>query len=256
MDLGLASKAALVTGSSRGIGRAIAEALAHEGARVCLAARTPEALHQVAAELRGRGATVAVVAGDVTSEAGARQAVEATVAAFGGFDVLVNNVGGSRGAGRFDETSAEQWREVVDANLMSAVHCSRHAVAWMKQHGGGAIVHISSLFGREYGPSASYVAAKSAVIALAKEMGLDLARHGIRVNSVAPGSILFPGGSWDKRQQEDPARIQAMLERELPFGRFGTPEEVAAAVVFLCSSKASWVTGACLPVDGGQGRAL
>jgi 3-oxoacyl-[acyl-carrier protein] reductase len=171
-------------------------------------------------------------------------------------DVLVNNAGGSLGSGPFDVATGEDWRRVLDLNLMSAVWCSQAAVAWMKAHGGGAIVHVSSICGREYCTSAAYSAAKAGMIGLSKEMATDLARHGIRVNAVAPGSILFPGGSWDRRQQKDPQRIQQMIDTELPWRRFGTPEEVASVVTFLCSAQASWMSGACVVVDGAQGRAF
>lgn len=255
MDLELTGKAALVTGSSRGIGRAIATALSREGARVCLSARGAEALEQTAEQLRAAGAQVATVVGDVATPEGALAAVDAAVRAFGTLDILVNNVGGSGGAGSFDQATAAQWMQVLDRNLMAAVWCSQRAVELMRERG-GCIVHINSIYGREYGSSAPYTAAKAALSALTKEMAIDLARYRIRVNGVAPGSILFPGGSWDRRQKAQPEKVEKMVREELPWGRFGTPEEVADVVTFFCSERARWVTGATLPVDGGQGRAF
>jgi 3-oxoacyl-[acyl-carrier protein] reductase len=256
MDLDLKGRAALVTGSSRGIGRAIATALAREGVRVCLSARGAEGLEATAAELRASGAEVVTVAGDVATPEGAAAAVGTAVRAFGALDVLVNNVGGSGGVGAFDVATAPQWKDVLDRNLLAAVWCSQHAVEYMKARGGGCIVHINSIYGREYGTSAPYTTAKAGLTALTKEMAIDLARHRIRVNGVAPGSILFPGGSWDRRRQAQPEKVEKLVREELPWGRFGTPEEVADVVVFLCSERARWVTGATVPVDGGQGRAF
>lgn len=256
MDLGLSKKAALVVGASRGIGKAIASALAAEGARVFLVARGAQDLALAAEAIRRAGGEAATLSADVATEAGAQAAVDGCLAAFGAVDVLVNNAGGSVGSGPFDVATGEDWRRVLDLNLMSAVWCSQRAVGWMKAHGGGAIVHVSSICGREYCTSAPYSAAKAAMIGLAKEMAVDLAAHGIRVNSVAPGSILFPGGSWDRRQQKEPQRIQKMIDTELPWHRFGTPEEVASVVTFLCSGRASWMSGACVVVDGAQGRAF
>ncbi|MCP3059110.1 SDR family oxidoreductase [Myxococcus sp. K38C18041901] len=256
MNLELKGKAALVTGSSRGIGRAIAATLAKEGARVCLSARGAEALEATAKELRSSGASITTVVADVATKEGAKAAVDAAVQAFGSLDILVNNVGGSGGAGAFDMATAEQWSTVLHVNLLSAVWCSQAAVDVMRANSGGCIIHINSIYGREYATSAPYTTAKAGLTALTKEMAVDLARHHIRVNGVAPGSILFPGGSWDKRQKADPEKVARMVRNELPWGRFGTPEEVADVVVFLCSERARWVTGATLPVDGGQGRAF
>jgi 3-oxoacyl-[acyl-carrier protein] reductase len=165
-------------------------------------------------------------------------------------------VGGSGGAGAFDQATTAQWKDVLDRNLLAAVWCSQRAVELMRERGGGCIVHINSIYGREYASSAPYTAAKAGLTALTKEMAVDLARHRIRVNGVAPGSIFFPGGSWDRRQKAQPEKVEKLLREEIPWGRFGTPEEVADVVVFLCSERASWVTGATLPVDGGQGRAF
>lgn len=255
MDLQLKGKVALVTGSSRGIGRGIAESLLKEGATVCLCARGAETLEATRAELSKLG-TVSAVPADLSTKAGADAAVAHTLKTFGRVDILVNNVGGSRGTGSFDKVDEAGWREVMTSNLDSAVNASRSAVEWMKPNGGGVIVHITSIYGREYAPSAPTTAAKSALIALAKEMAVDLARYNIRVNSVAPGSILFPGGTWDKRQKSDPERIQKMISEQLPFGRFGKLEEVSDVVAFLCSPRASWVSGACVVIDGAQGRAF
>jgi len=256
MDLGLKGKAVLVTGSSRGIGLATARAFGREGARVMLTGRTAKTLEAAHAALEGEGISAAFALGDLTTPDGARAAVERTLEAFGALDVLVNNAGGSLGSGSFELVDEPTWSQVLALNLDTAVRCSRHAVAWMKAHGGGVILHVGSVYGREYGPSAAYVAAKGALVALAKEMAVDLAKYGIRVNSVAPGSILFEGGSWDRRQKANPDAVAEMVRRELPWGRFGTPEEVADTLVFLASPRASWVAGACLPIDGAQGRAL
>ncbi|RKH35310.1 SDR family NAD(P)-dependent oxidoreductase [Corallococcus sicarius] len=256
MELGITGKTALVTGSSRGIGRAIATVLSREGAKVCVCARHLEPLEAIAKELRSEGAQVATVVADVATQAGAYSAVDSAVRAFGALDILVNNVGGSGGAGAFDVASSEQWADVLQRNLMSAVWCSQRAVPLMRATGGGSIIHLSSIFGREYATSAPYSAAKAGLIAMTKEMAVDLAPHRIRVNAVAPGSIFFPGGSWDKRQQRDPEAVARMVREQIPWGRFGTPEEVADVVAFLASERAKWVTGSTLPVDGGQGRAF
>ncbi len=256
MDLELTGRTALIIGASRGIGRAIAASLAREGARVALVARGEEALRATVAELRATGVEAHAIVGDVSTEAGAQEAVGEAIETLGGVGVLVNNAGGSLGSGTFEKATAAQWREVLDLNLMAAVWCSQAAVGWMHEHGGGAIVNVSSICGREYCSTAPYMAAKAALIAMTKEMSVSLARHRIRVNSVAPGSVMFPGGSWDRRAKADPERIQKMQRDELPMGRFGTPEEVADVVTFLCSARAGWMTGACVPVDGAQGRAL
>jgi 3-oxoacyl-[acyl-carrier protein] reductase len=182
-----------------------------------------------------------------------QQVIDRAVEAFGGLDVLVNNVG-LAGGGGLVETTDEQWQEAVDQTLMPAVRASRLAVPHMERRGGGAIVMIASIFGREAGGRMTYNAVKAAEISLAKALAQQLAPLHIRVNSVSPGSILFEGGSWWRRQQADPAGIAEFVRRELPFGRFGTPGEVGDVVAFLCSPRASWISGTSVVVDGCQSR--
>jgi len=258
MDLELTGKVAIVTGSSRGLGLASATALVQEGCRVTICARGEARLDEAAGELRQLAADdsrVLPVAADLASVDGVGAVMARTVETFGGLDILVNNVGLARGASITDTSDAE-WHEALDQTLFPAVRASRLAVPHMRRRGGGAIVMIASIWGRESGGRMTYNAVKAAEISLAKSMAQQLASDNIRVNSVAPGSILFPGGSWHLRQQEDPAGIAAFVRRELPFGRFGRPEEVGAVVAFLVSPRASWISGASVPVDGCQSRSL
>jgi 3-oxoacyl-[acyl-carrier protein] reductase len=258
MDLGLQGKVALVTGASRGIGRAIARSLAAEGSKVVLAARGASGLEEATTEVRAIGgapdSAMGVVA-DVGDPAAVAALIAATLSAHGGLDIVVNNVGGS-GARDLAGADEEDLRAVLDRNLFPALRVSRAALPHLRARGGGVIAMIASIYGREAGGGPSYNVAKAAEISLAKAMGRELARENIRVFSVAPGSILFPGGGWDRRQKADPEGIAAFVARELPAGRFGRPEEVADVVTFLCSPRAAWVTAACLPVDGGQSRAF
>ena len=258
MDLELADKVAIVTGASRGLGLASAMALAAEGCRVAVCARGEVKLAEAGAALRavaGAEDRILPVVADVSSAAGVEDVVRRTVETFGRLDILVNNVGLARGSTIVDTTDAE-WQEALDQTLFPAIRMSRQSIPHMRKRGGGSIVMIASIWGRESGGRMTYNAVKAAEISLAKSMAQQLARDHIRVNSVAPGSILFPGGSWAKRQQDDPTGIADFVMRELPFGRFGHAEEVGNVVAFLVSSKASWISGASVPVDGCQGRSL
>jgi 3-oxoacyl-[acyl-carrier protein] reductase len=256
VDLGYAGKLCLVAGASRGIGRAIALQLAREGSRVAAIARgAPDlaALTPVLAAAGGGPHTTLVA--DIATPEGADAALDGAVRTLGGLDVVIANVGKSfarTAAGMDDADLAKS----LEFNLWTAARIAQRAVPHLVARGGGTITMISSIWGREAGGAPGYNVAKAGVIALAKALAKDYAPQRVRVNCVAPGSILFPGGGWDRRQQADPAAIADMVRRELPFGRFGTPEEVADVVAFVASPRASWLAGACIVVDGAQSHAF
>lgn len=250
MDLQLKGKNILITGGSKGIGKAIAHMLIAEGANVAIAARDPEILQQAKEELGGK---TTIFPADITNAAERQNLIQTFMKEFGRLDVLVNNAGGSNGAGA-TETEMELFYDAMELNYFSAVHLSKLAVEHMKLAGGGAIVNITSVFGRESGGKVTYNNAKSALISFTKSLADEVIPYGIRVNSVAPGSILHETGNWKKRLEANPEEINAFVKNEIPAGRFGTPEEVANVVAFLASDKASWIVGASITVDGGQSR--
>jgi 3-oxoacyl-[acyl-carrier protein] reductase len=253
MDLRLEDKVVIVTGASRGIGKAMALGFATEGAKLSICGRTQATLEEAANEIRSLGAEVFARTADVTRSGDVETFVRETVERYGQIHVLINNVGGSRWTPTREISDAE-WHELLDVNLVSAARMSRAVIPMMQKQGGGVIIMISSIYGRESGGHMTYNAAKAAEISMAKSLARELAPYNIRVNSVAPGSILFPGGGWDRRMKADPETIAAFVKSDMPLGRFGKPEEIADVVVFLASERASLVTGACINVDGCQSR--
>jgi 3-oxoacyl-[acyl-carrier protein] reductase len=253
MDLGLTGRIGLVTGGSRGIGRAIVLRLASEGVRVGICGRSGETIEATLSELRAQGVPAHGVVADGTCPGDVERFVDESAAALGGADLLVANVGGSSGQDLVASTP-EDWVRTFDLNLFHAVRAIRAAVPHMQQRGGGSIVSIASISGWKPGPKAQYGATKAGEIFLAGALAWELAPLRIRVNTVSPGSIMFPGGGWDRFRAAQSERFTEFERREFPWGRLGTPEEVADVVVFLLSERAAWINGANIAVDGAQGR--
>ena len=257
MDLELTNKVAVITGSSRGLGLASARALLDEGCSVAICARGKEQLEASAKELKARSDEnrVLAVSADLSEVTGVEHVIQKAVETFGGLDILVNNVGRAGGSGVV-ETTDDEWQLAFNETLYPAIRASRLTVPHLRKRGGGVILMIASIWGRESGGRMTYNAVKASEISLAKSMAQQLAADNIRVNSVAPGSISFPGGTWHRRQQSDPQAMEEFIRENLPFGRFGRAEEVGAVVAFLASPRASWISGASVTVDGCQSKSL
>jgi 3-oxoacyl-[acyl-carrier protein] reductase len=249
MNLNLKGKKVLVTGGSKGIGEAIAYAFLEEGAVVGIAARGEDALK----EAKEKHPSIHTYQCDVTRESEREALLSNFINEHGAIDILINNAGGSNGS-TVMETDMEDFAQAMQLNYFSAVHLSKLTATEMKKQQQGAIINITSIFGRESGGKVTYNNAKAALISFTKSFADEVIKHGIRVNSVAPGSILHPTGNWQRRLDENPEKINEFVQDEIPAGRFGTVEEVANVVTFLASEKASWVVGASLNVDGGQSK--
>ncbi|GAA0498190.1 glucose 1-dehydrogenase [Salinibacillus aidingensis] len=252
MDLQLQGKHVLVTGGSKGIGKAIAKEFLEEGARVSIAARNLNDLEKTKEEL-GQG--ISIYQTDITNADEREKLMQSFVNEHGSIDVLINNAGGSKGA-NITDTEMDLFYDTLELNYFSAVHLSKLATEHMRKNNSnsGSIINITSIYGRESGGKPTYNNAKSALISFTKALADEVVADGVRVNSIAPGSILHETGNWQKRIEADPEGMKQFVKREIPGGRFGTPEEIANVAVFLASEKASWVVGTSINVDGGQSK--
>jgi 3-oxoacyl-[acyl-carrier protein] reductase len=256
MDLKLTDRVALVAGSSRGIGRAIAAALLAEGARVCITGRDAASLAETAAALRAAqpGAQIHEAAGDLTDAAIIAATVAAIQKRWGRLDILVANLGSGSGKIGWDLDEAE-WERLFNLNFFGSVRLAQACIPAMTK--GGSIVFISSIAGVEALPAPlPYSAAKAALLNYSKNLSRTVADRKIRVNAIAPGNIFFPGGSWEKHLARNPASVEEFIAKEVPQQRFGAPEEIASLAAYLCSDAAGFATGGCYVMDGGQTRSL
>lgn len=252
MDLGLQDRNCVVIGGSRGIGRSIALGLAEEGANVAICARDEGDLRATESEISAKGVQAYAHSCDVADPAALSDFLDAARKELGSVDALVHNAS-ALAVG----PTLSDWERSLQVDLMAAVHATEQVMPWMEEGGGGSILLVSSISGLECDPTPDYgyTAAKAALIAHAKKLAVMNASRGIRVNAIAPGSIDFPGGFWQKVKQHDPG-VYDSVQASIPWGRLGSPEEVADVAVFLVSPRATWVTGECVSVDGAQHRGM
>jgi 3-oxoacyl-[acyl-carrier protein] reductase len=241
-----AGKRVLVAGGSKGIGRSVALGFAQRGAAVSICARGAEALEKTRAEITACGVAAHAQPADLANAEAVAAWVDAAAAALGGVDVLVNNASGFG-----SQDTEEDWAKGLNVDVMATVRASRAAAPHLRAVK-GSIVNVTSISGfRPSRRTPAYAAVKALLVNYTSSQAAAFAEHGVRVNAVAPGSIEFPGGSWEARRTSDPTLYNRTL-RSIPFGRMGTPEEVAEVVMFLASPAARWVTGQTIIVDGGQ----
>jgi len=256
MDLGLRDRVALVAGSSRGIGRAIAASLAQEGCRVAVSGREPATVDEAVADI-GRHlepGRLMGIAADLSHKEAIDRTLQAIAAEWGPVEVLVANIGTGTARPGWDLTDRD-WELSFEANLHASRRLVESALGTMLERGRGSIVFVASIAGIEsLNAPLTYSAAKAALISYSKNLSRVVARRGVRVNTVAPGNILFEGGSWARKVAERGDEVRRYIDAEVPTGRFGDVDEIADVVAFLASDRAAFVTGACLVADGGQTR--
>jgi 3-oxoacyl-[acyl-carrier protein] reductase len=259
MDLNLRDKVAFIAGSSRGIGLAIAQAFVSEGANVVISGRDAASLDQAQKLLSAKEGQerVAAILGDMTREAELEQALGRVEKIYGGLDAVVANVGSGTARSAGWQLSQDDWQAALTLNLVGSMTLASKAMSHLIARGSGSLTFISSIAGFEaINAPLGYSAAKAAVLSAMKGLSRLAGPRGVRVNAVAPGNVLFPGGSWESKLAERREFFENYIQTEVPLKRFARPEEIADAVVFLASERASFITGACLVVDGGQTRSL
>ena len=252
MDLRLTGRRALVTGGTRGLGRAIVDRLVEEGCAVALCARSADVVDETVRMLQDAGAQAFGRAVDVTDDAALTAFVDEAARELGGLDLLVANAGGAAGGPGIADSSAADWRSTFDLNVVHTAVAVRAALPHLTASDAASVDVVSHVSGSKPQPKPQYAAAKAAEIALAASLARELGPQGVRVNTLSPGSILFEGGSWAHRRDTQPEQFAAFEAAEFPFGRLGTPQEVADVAAFLLSPRASWISGTDVVVDGAQ----
>ena len=258
VNLSLQNRVALVAGSSRGIGKSIAAAFLREGCRVCVTGRSQAPLSSTLAEFESEFSDQRVISfcGDLTLSATVEEALRTTHDRWNRLDIVVANLGS--GSGRTGwQLESEEWERLFQLNFWGSVKLAQAAIPLLAENSQGALLFIASITGVEATPAPlPYSAAKAALINYSKNLANQVARLGVRVNCIAPGNILFPGGSWERHLENNKDKVMQMIDSSVPLARFGTPEEIAKLAVFLCSDAADFMTGECIRADGGQTRSF
>lgn len=257
MDLGIKNKNALITGGSRGLGLASAISLAKEGVNLVICARSEEDLLSAEKKLKQYNISVYSILQELSDEKSVTEFYNKVKSNISQIDILVNNVGGSLGTTSLVKSDLKDFQKVMDINTWVAINLSKLFVEDMISKGWGRIINIASIYGREFGGSAPYMAAKAALIAATKHTAIDLAKTGVTANCIAPGSIKHEKGSWEKFvNNNDEDIVEEFINQNLPMGKFGNPEAVGDTVAFLASKNSGMILGTCLNVDGGQSNSL